>query len=392
MRVSVGAKTDVGRIRTGNEDSYLTRPPVFVVADGMGGHIAGDVASSTAIETIAQHLDHASAADPQTLAQLVHEANSAVWSKAQSDASLSGMGTTCTLVYVDEGRAHVAHVGDSRAYRLRGEELERLTEDHTLVARMVKEGRLRPEDAEHHPQRSIITRALGVDSDVSVDLTTVELAEGDRLLLCSDGLTSMIDEPDISAVLRHEPNAQAAADALVDLANNAGGEDNITVVIIDLRDDHAPARAPSRDSAHHEPSQRARTDPSPRRDPTMHVRRRRGWGGRFVLFLLVVALLAAGGYASARYALDNSWFVSVDERNHITIYSGIPEEIGGLDLKKKREVTSTTLADLPRFLRSGVEEGIEVDSLEEAHNTVEDLSDRAREFATDDQQTRRQKS
>jgi len=392
VRVAVGARSDVGRIRRGNEDSYLAEPPVFVVADGMGGHIAGDVASSTAVETIANHIGEASAADPQTLARLVHQANTAVWAKAQSDTSLSGMGTTCTVVYVDNQRAHVAHVGDSRAYRLRGGELERLTEDHTLVARMVREGRIRPEDAERHPQRSIITRALGVDPEISVDLTTVELGEGDRLLLCSDGLTSMIAEHDISDVLTREQDAQAAADSLVDLANDAGGEDNVTVVIIDLFENHGGSRGSSSNGAPDGAAARMRSDTSPGQPGIVHVRRRGGWTARVVTILVAVALLLTGGYAAARYSLDNSWFVSIDETNHIAIYNGIPEKIGGLEFKEKQEVASTTLNDLPRFLRSDVQDGIKVDSLEEARDTLDNLNQRAGEFATNNARDRRRKS
>jgi protein phosphatase len=386
MRVVVGARTDVGRLRSANEDAYLAESPLFVIADGMGGHIAGDVASSTAIETISAHKQDITPADPQTLAQLVHEANAAVWSKAQSDPALSGMGTTCTLVYVDDGRAHVAHVGDSRAYRLREGELERLTEDHTLVARMVKEGKLRPEDADHHPQRSIITRALGIDSEISVDLTAVELDEGDRLLLCSDGLTSMVPEQEIVDTLSTQPDAQAAADSLVEAANRAGGEDNVTVLVVDAGGSSEAGAGRDR-----QPQDPRRMDTG-RRGDVEASRPRRGWSTRVVGVFTIIALVALAGYALARYALSNSWFVGVDQSDRVTIYSGIPEEIAGMDLRRKEEVTSTELTELPQFLREGVQEGIKVESLQEAQDTVRDLNDRAREFAGESTRVRPQKS
>jgi hypothetical protein len=148
VNLSAGVKSDVGRIRSGNEDAYISDAPVFGVADGMGGHVAGDVASSTAIDTIKKNLGSLSSKDPESLAALLRAANGAVWEKASSDAGLRGMGTTCTIAFINDTRAHIAHVGDSRAYRLRDGRLEQLTEDHTLVARMVKEGKLRPEEAE----------------------------------------------------------------------------------------------------------------------------------------------------------------------------------------------------------------------------------------------------
>ncbi|MFN2488944.1 MAG: Stp1/IreP family PP2C-type Ser/Thr phosphatase [Actinomycetota bacterium] len=384
MNISVGVKSDVGRIRSGNEDSYLTNDLIFVVADGMGGHIAGDVASSTAVDTIKEHLGSASGSDPETLAQLIRHANVTIWEKARTDASLTGMGTTCTLVYVDGDRAHVAHVGDSRAYRLRAGALEQLTEDHTLVARMVKEGKLSPAEAMHHPQRSIITRALGVDSDVRVDLTSVELRDGDRLLLCSDGLTSMIDEDSIAEALEREQEPQAAANLLVDLANEAGGEDNVTVLIVDLSSGSAAGGSASSEAASPPPPpEPVGTDPGPAAAAPVHVvRSSRRWP-RWLMVLLVIAALIAGGFLAARYALDNSWFVGVDEDDRIAIYSGIPEEIAGVQLKEKQEVTPMLLADLPEFKQAGVRDGIKVDSLDEAQTTVGNLSDLAQDFARD---------
>ncbi|MDQ3986804.1 MAG: Stp1/IreP family PP2C-type Ser/Thr phosphatase [Actinomycetota bacterium] len=363
MNVAVGAKTDVGQIREANEDSYLVEGPLFVVADGMGGHIAGDVASSTAVEVIANRSSEASAENPQTLAGIVRGANNAIFEKAASDPAFHGMGTTCTLVLLDENRAHIAHVGDSRAYLLREDSLRQVTEDHTLVARMVKEGRLRAEDAERHPQRSIITRALGVDADVEVDLTTLDLKDGDRIMLCSDGLSSMIDNDTIAGVLRSEEDPQSAADSLVDLANRAGGEDNVTVVVIDVTE--KPVRRKPK------PSLPGRADAvtAPRRSPR-----------RAALLLIALAILSGGAYALVSYVLDNSWYVGVTEGDQLAVFQGIPEDVLGLSFKDVVEESGVSLRDLPENLRDSVQEGRKADSREEAEGILTDLEQRAKEF------------
>ena len=399
MNVSIGVKTDVGKVREANEDSYLVQEPLFVVADGMGGHIAGDVASSTAVGIIESNSDEASADDPETLARLIKSANDAIWKKAQDDPSLRGMGTTCTLILIHDETAHIAHVGDSRAYLWRRGELAQITEDHTLVERMVKEGRLKPEEAQKHPQRSIITRALGVDPEVDVDLRKLDLERGDRLLICSDGLTSMIDPPVISEVLASDKNPQSAAERLVELANEAGGEDNVTVVVIDVGGAEAAAPpAPSQertgrvdtvprpDSSNGE---RARATPPPppmkaASDEVLPAPRRTG---RIVFWLLLVVALLGGGYALARMALDNSWYVGVNGEDMVTIYRGIPEEVGSLELAEVEEETTISLSDIPEFQRERVRRGIKADSLEDAHDTVDGLRDLAKdpEFQNGDQ-------
>jgi PPM family protein phosphatase len=372
MNVIVAAKSDVGQVREGNEDSYLVSDPLFAVADGMGGHLAGDVASSTAVEVIENKSAEVSADNPETLASVLRSANQAIWEKAGADPSLRGMGTTCTLVLLDGSRVHIAHVGDSRAYLLRNGELRQVTEDHTLVARMVKEGRLKAEEAERHPQRSIITRALGVDADVDVDLETLQLEEGDRLLLCSDGLSSMIDNESIGDVLRNEEDPQVAADALVALANGAGGEDNITVVLLDVTDrpvEKQPTTGTASTSGPH------RT-PVPSHEPA-YARR---WPRRLFITVLVLALLGGGGYLAANWAVSNSWYVGVDGNDQIGIYQGIPEEILGMEFADRVRTTDLTLSDLPENLRDTFVEGRKVDSEAEAERVVGDLRDRAKDF------------
>jgi len=231
MKVRVGAATDVGRARGRNEDSYLAVPPLYAVADGMGGHRGGNVASSVAMEVLSAI---AGDGDWQNLAEQVRRANHAILERARGDRSLQGMGTTITATYLEGNRVHLAQVGDSRAYLLRGGELKALTEDHTLVHDLVKRGQITEAEAEHHPQKSILTRALGVDEPVDVDEYTEEVVEGDRILLCSDGLWGMVPHDALKAVLEQVPDPQEASERLVDMANAAGGVDNITVVIMEF--------------------------------------------------------------------------------------------------------------------------------------------------------------
>jgi serine/threonine protein phosphatase PrpC len=221
--------TDVGRERESNEDSFLALPPLFVVADGMGGARAGDVASRTLVEVF----EEAGAAGELSdgLEATVHKANGRIHQMAVEDPSLKGMGCTATASYVAEGRLTTAHVGDSRLYRLRGGALEQLTEDHSLVGGLVRLGRLTPEEAEVHPQRSVILRAVGVEADVEVDVLHHDLEPGDVYLQCSDGLTAMVRDEVIRETLESFPALDVAAEMLVELANAAGGRDNITVVL-----------------------------------------------------------------------------------------------------------------------------------------------------------------
>ncbi len=379
MNVSVGAKTDVGRVRQGNEDSFLADAPLFVVADGMGGHLAGDVASATAIEVIQERTGDIRGDDPQTLASILKEANRTIWSKGGDDPGLRGMGTTCTLILLDGSTAQIAHVGDSRAYLFHDGELQQVTEDHTLVGRMVREGRLSPEDAERHPQRSVITRALGVDEDVEVDLSSLELDDGDRLLICSDGLSSMIPQGSIADALAEADDPQSAAEMLVERANEAGGEDNITVLVIDVGGENASA-APAVEHRS-DLGDRAHTDPTA--DTGYHravdvTPARRRWPRIAVITLVVIALLGAGGFYAVRYALDNSWYVGVDD-GVVTIYRGIPGEVAGVTLNEAHHRTTVELSSLPVFKRDEVTAGIKVGSLEEAEQTVDNLQ----QLATD---------
>jgi serine/threonine protein phosphatase PrpC len=237
MRLSSFAGTDVGRLRSGNEDSYFCGRTVFAVADGLGGHQGGEVASAAAIEPLAA-LDGRELAKPaeaaEVLAAAIREANAAIIDRAAGDPGLWGMGTTVTAAALAGDRhLQLAHVGDSRAYLLRDGSLEQLTTDHTVVGELVRRGRLTPDQAAIHPERSILTRAVGLDPDVPVDTPDpLELHPGDQVLLCSDGLTETIPDPTIADLLTADPDGDATCRSLIDAANQAGGPDNITVVLL----------------------------------------------------------------------------------------------------------------------------------------------------------------
>ncbi|HSL63266.1 MAG TPA: Stp1/IreP family PP2C-type Ser/Thr phosphatase [Gaiellaceae bacterium] len=232
------ALSDTGRKRRRNEDAYVVRPPLFAVADGMGGAQAGEVASRLAVEALA-HGD-ADVGGEERVTALIQEANRRIYRHAGEDAATSGMGTTMTVALVEDGGVVIGHVGDSRAYLVRDGELRQLTDDHSLVGELIRSGKLTPDEAESHPQRSVITRALGSDPDVDVDTFTVEAQPGDVFLICSDGLTSMVgDEAILRAVKEHHDDLDAAARELVRLANRGGGEDNITVVCFEIAEQGA---------------------------------------------------------------------------------------------------------------------------------------------------------
>jgi serine/threonine protein phosphatase PrpC len=223
-----------GRRRRRNEDAYVVSPPLFAVADGMGGAKAGEIASRLAASAVREEGESAD------VRELIREANRRVFERAREDAATSGMGTTMTLALVEDDHVTIGHVGDSRAYRLRDRGLEQLTEDHSLVAELVRSGRLSPEEADAHPQRSMITRVLGAEADVDVDTFSVDTQPGDVFMLCSDGLTTMVgDERIVSAVDENRDDLERAAKQLIADANRSGGEDNVTVVFFEIVEEGA---------------------------------------------------------------------------------------------------------------------------------------------------------
>ena len=314
MRARIGEATDIGLVRERNEDGYLVRPPLFAVADGMGGHRGGEVASRLALET----LDRPGAAP---LAERVREANRVVYERSMLDRSVAGMGTTLTAAALEGDRLRLAHVGDSRAYLLREGRLERLTEDHTMVHRMVREGRLTEEEAAWHPYRSVLTRALGTEPDVPVDEAVVEVRPGDRVLLCTDGLTSMVPDARIGQILRATADPQEAADRLVEEAIAAGGLDNVTVVVLDLEEDRGGA---AWDTAGKGARRRGRGGSTALRRPRL---------GRAGLALLLTAALGGLAAAGLRAYLDRQWYVGISHGN-VAVFRGIPTSVAGFDLHR----------------------------------------------------------
>jgi PPM family protein phosphatase len=393
MKVSVGAATDIGQVREGNEDSFLLVAPLYAVADGMGGHRGGEVASSLALETVQGMFERKEG----SLADQVVEANRAVFDRSQNDRSVSGMGTTLTAALVDGSRVHLVHVGDSRAYLLRGGELAQLTEDHTLVHRMVMEGEISQEEAETHPHRSILTRALGVDQSVQVDESDVEAAAGDRLLLCTDGLTGMVPEGQIREIMLESADPQEAVEKLVKVANRAGGIDNITAVILDFSEDGsgpgptkrsdftvvgAPipeplaeastARGPSTSSPTARPA--AGTGPEALRRSSPRVGRKVGiWAG---VTLAIVALAMVG----LRLYLDTQWFVGVSN-GRVAIFRGVPTEVGGFELHSVVVETSIPAKEAQALaLYRGLPDGITADDRTGAETIVESIRDDVARF------------
>jgi PPM family protein phosphatase len=385
------AGTDTGRQRRENEDSMLARAPLFVVADGMGGAQAGEVASRIAVEAFEP--GGGGSREPESaLAALAQSANARIHELSHSHAEQAGMGTTLTAVYVGEHDISIAHVGDSRAYRLRDGTLQRLTEDHSLVDELMRQGRLTPEEAVEHPQRSVITRALGPEGAVEVDTRSYAARDGDVYLLCSDGLTTMLDEARVAELLSAHATLREAGEALIAAANDAGGRDNITVVLLRVEEldtsaapmtEEAPAVITPpvdtpRDGAVGDvdrpmtastatATQRSMPPPeaeaggrpiirrSPRRPaPTPTSRRRRirlRRAGAVLAVLVVLGVIGGGAYV----ALQQVYFIGTNGRGLVTMFRGVPFTLpGGVALYTSDYVSgvsgSTLTADQRRTL------------------------------------------
>ena len=290
------AVTDTGRRRMRNEDAFVFEPPLFAIADGLGGARAGEVAAGIAAAALKE--GRPTVTDEASLAAVIDEANRRVWQRSVTDPGTSGMGTTVTVAFVDaaEDRVVFGQVGDSRAYRLRGDDLEQVTTDHSLVAELVRSGVLTPEEAERHPQRSAITRAVGTESAIEADVFSVPAEPGDLFLLCSDGLTDMLGADEIATtILAAERDPVAAGTALVAAANTEGGEDNITVVLFELveGEPEAPAAPEAADGGAETAQPAADASEVPAGDVRTHGA---GPGGRvaalgLIAFVLVVGLL-----------------------------------------------------------------------------------------------------
>jgi PPM family protein phosphatase len=406
MRITAYAATDVGRHRELNEDNLYAGTTVFAVADGMGGHAAGEVASAAALRPIAaldgQEFSQDKAAT-DALREAVKAANREVVSEAREDPGKSGMGTTLTAVIVRDGQLHLGHVGDSRAYLLRGAEaIDQLTTDHTLVEQLVQDGRLSRDEIATHPQRSVITRAIGVDNEVEVDtLAPLVLQPGDQLLLCSDGLTGPVSDEEITSILLDEPDGDTAVQRLIDAANEHGGPDNITVVLLRVEDDGSPRAAATDhpDEAAGDPAEQPTVSlgPPPRSIPIRTRPESAGhdWAtdmgrygdrqgvesgtglehprtGRRILAIItgvviLLGILAAGGYL----LLSRAYFVGASASDTITIYNGLPQDVAGVPLHRELEDSGLPLSGLPAHQQERIRNGITFPSRAEADSAVE---------------------
>ena len=330
MRLASGSSSHTGLVRGNNEDSYLVdeQHVLYAVADGMGGHRGGEVASRTAVEAL-----RAAFAGGRGVEAAITSANDAVIERARGDSGLTGMGTTLTALTVKGGRQLlIGHVGDSRAYMIHDGAIRRITEDHSLVEELVREGRLTPEQADAHPQRHVVTRALGIDEQIDVDLYTLDVTEGDRVVLCSDGLTTMIRERDVERIARSEPDPQRAAEQLVDAANAAGGEDNTSVVVVDVLEVD-PVSVFDAEEVPEPPSPARVMAPAP--DVPEPVVKEPGpsWGrrigGALLLFVPLVLVLAIAVGGVGWYA-RRSYYVGF-AGNRVVIFKGVPGGVLGWD-------------------------------------------------------------
>jgi protein phosphatase len=351
MKLKWGASTDVGMVRQQNEDSFLAEETLFVVADGMGGHNAGEVASALAVTTLKAGA-RLGIDTTEDFRELVQQANSAIYTASLDDSTQSGMGTTVTALSIVEGeepRVLVANVGDSRAYLWRSGALSRLSVDHSYVQELVNEGIITPEAARVHPRRNIVTRALGIDRSVMVDVFTHFVRTGDRIVLCSDGLVDEVADNEIARVLGQHTDPQETAEALVMVANTNGGRDNTTVIVVDVLDDISEPIASS-----------APDNTAPMQSPSVDVVVGAGVGGAVsvsgvvkkkirvgvVLFWTALVAIVLSGITIVGVYARSGYFVGFDEDSRVAVYRG---RVGGVLWFNPTIDTQTTLSgeDLP---------------------------------------------
>jgi protein phosphatase len=330
--------SDVGRVRAHNEDAVLLSPPLFAVADGLGGHEAGEVASTIAIEAL---MDVAPArADAKALGRGARSANKAVIEAAKEGVGREGMGTTLTAAVIEGTRIAIAHVGDSRAYLMHDDVLERITEDHSMVADMIRQGTISEDESRDHPNRSVITRALGSDPNMYADTFEVTANVGDRLLLCSDGLTGMLTDQQIAETLNAYRDPESACRALVDAANAAGGNDNISIVVVEITDEGAePPKKP------------------------------RGWLTVAIWLFALFALVAGTAWSVNNYAQSRAYIIA--ENDVVVLYRGIPGEIAGVRLSWLEVETTLTPRALGPVTSARLTQGIQLESVAAGYGLIE---------------------
>lgn len=336
--ISWGARSDVGLVRGHNEDSFLLRAPLFMVSDGMGGHAAGEVASSIAVETVGEQAP--GTADDVLLGAAVESANMSVIEASEQGIGKPGMGCTATAVLIEGNRMAVAHVGDSRAYVLRQGTLVRITHDHSYVEELVDSGQITADEARTHPSRSIITRALGSDPDMYADHFSLEVNDGDRVILCSDGLSSMISDAEIESLAVSSATPQQAADNLVAAALTAGGSDNVTVVVVDVLNDGLADAARKR-----------------------LLRRAAFVSGIIVAFLALSVLFGAA-------LVRSEWYLGVNGST-VGLYRGVNGEFLGIPLSELVGTSSVELSDLPTSVQDQLAQGIRVENEEAGREVID---------------------
>jgi PPM family protein phosphatase len=393
LALRYAARSDIGLLREGNEDSGYAGPRLLVLADGMGGHAAGEVASSVAVAMLAGLDDDSPGPDLlDRLSSAVHDANSHLRDMVAGDPDLEGMGTTLTALLRAGSRFGLVHVGDSRAYLLRDGELQQITRDHTFVQTLVDEGRISAEEASHHPQRNVIVRALDGRDDVELDMSVREARDGDRYLLCSDGLSDVLSEETIRDTLAATESPEGAAEELIDLALRGGGPDNITAIVADVVDVEAgPSAVPVTVGAAAEgPVRRAAPDtaavkaaaltPPPQDDEDDYddredadYPRRRGRGIAVAVMLLL--LLGAGGVAAWQWS-QQQYYVGATSEN-VAIFRGLTDDIGPIDTSTVYRREDIRLSDLPTYQRRRVEAAIATSGLDDARRIVTNLRQQA---------------
>jgi PPM family protein phosphatase len=328
--------SDVGRVRSGNEDALLLASPLFAVADGLGGHQAGEVASRIAIDVLLENAPRK--ADAKSLGRAVRAANRAVIEAAKDGRGRGGMGTTMTVAMLDGLRIAVAHVGDSRAYLMhRDGRIDRVTQDHSMVADLVRQGSLTEEESRVHPNRSVITRALGSDPNMMADTFEIIARSGDRLMLCTDGLSSLVTDAEIAEILSRHADPKEAVDALIAAARLAGGYDNITAIVVDVGDEG--------------------DEPLPRSD-------RGKWARRGFWVLAVIALIGFAAAGVYNYAASRAYLVAED--GVVVVYQGVPGTVAGVALHWRSTTSDVHASDLSLTEQAALRTGVAVDSLRQA--------------------------
>ncbi|GAB3453923.1 Stp1/IreP family PP2C-type Ser/Thr phosphatase [Streptomonospora sediminis] len=417
------AYSDVGCLREGNEDSAYAGPYLLAVADGMGGHAGGEIASAIAVSTLKALDEDVPTTDEMvdSLQQAVENANSTLAQRVKDEPRLENMGTTLTAMLWSGARVAMIHVGDSRAYLLRGEEFGQITHDHTLVQTLVDEGKITEEEVATHPQRSLLLRALDGRSQVDPDVSISEARVGDRYLLCSDGLSGVVSTDTIGETLASEPHPDAVARRLIDLANRGGGPDNITAVVADVidtaTDPNGPTQVPSVVGAADQrrepvmtpdtpagraqglnrssgdtaemariPADDARSAPAgagPDPEPEPGTRR---WWPMVLTFVVIVAAIAAAGFYFGSQYLSNQYFIAPSEDGStVAVYQGLSTDVAGYDLAEQIQNTDIPLDGLPETQRKAVNDTIPLDNRGDADGRITELREMADSCAADPQ-------